>query len=136
MSPEVYQDVKLILTATATSLSLPMELPNEGFSPPEPTNTWVSIDVGGDAAETIELGNLTWLENGAVWIHLMIPLGNGIEAALAQRKSFSVAFRATPPTVEGLHYRDQTFEPLGADDGVWRRLTLIVRYDYNDIQVV
>ena len=132
VSPEVWTDAKAIIEATALDLALPLDLPNEDFTTPEPPAAWVSIDVGGDAAETIELGGLTWEERGAIWVHCMLPFNSGIADGLAWRKAFSVAFRAAQPTVEGLYYRDHSFDPLSSDDGVWRRLSLVVRYEYDD----
>jgi hypothetical protein len=142
VSPEVWLDAKAVIDATLTGLasnSPPViifpEYPNELFEPPEPIQTWLSIDIGGDVAEPIELGGKTWEETGAIWLHLMLPIGDGIENGLTWRKAFSVAFRAAIPTVQGLYYRDQSFDPLGAEDGVWRRLSLIIRYEFNDILI-
>lgn len=133
MSPEVWSAAKDIIVATAAGLGTPVAMPNEDFSPPHPPSLWVSTDLGGEASETIELGGITWIERGAVWIHVMAPLNIGIDLALHYRKAFSVAFRAdTSPAVPGLYWRDHSFDPLGADDGVWRRLSLIVRYEFDD----
>lgn len=132
MSPEVWQAAKTIIVATAADLNVPVDLPNEDFSPPAPPALWVSTDIGGEASQTIELGNLTWVERGSVWIHVMASLNTGIDTALAYRKAFSVAFRADTPTPPGLYWRDHAFDPMSADDGLWRRLSLIVRYDFDD----
>jgi hypothetical protein len=132
VSPEVWQECRTIIAATADEYQLPVEYPNDDFTVPEPLNAWVSIDIGGDAAETIELGNLSWIERGSVWIHIMVPFNSGIVDGLTWRKAFSTAFRASTPTTPGLFWRDHSFDPLSPDDGPWRRLTLIVRYDYDD----
>jgi hypothetical protein len=140
MSPEVYLDARAVIEGALADLAnnsppviISPEWPNELFEPPEPLQPWLSIDIGGDVAETIELGGRTWEETGAIWLHFMLPIGIGIEDGLTWRKAFSVAFRDAIPTVEGLYYRDHVFDPLGAEDGVWRRLSLIIRYEFNDI---
>ena len=132
MSPEVWSAAKAIILDTASGLGVSVELPNERFSAPQPPSIWVSTDLAGEASETIELGSLTWIERGSVWIHVMAALNIGVDLALAYRKSFSVAFRGDVPTLQGLHWREHSFDPLGADDGVWRRLSLAVRYEFND----
>src|ERR1044072_7570252 len=132
MSPEVWSAAKGIILNTATGLGVPVELPNERFAPPHPPSIWISTDLGGEASETIELGGLTWIERGAVWIHVMAALNIGVDLSLAYRKAFSVAFRRGVPTLQGLHWRDHSFDPLGADDGVWRRLSVAVRYEFDD----
>lgn len=135
MSPEVWLDARAIILDTAANYGLAVELPNEDFDMPNPPSSWISIDLGGDASETLEIGNRWWEERGAIWVHVMVPFNSGVIDGLTWRKAFSVAFRGAVPTVEGLYYRDHAFDPLGADDGIWRRLSLIVRYEFDDILV-
>lgn len=139
MSPDVWNDAKPIIAATAAAVTdnnggpLLVEWPNESFSVPDPPNAWLSIDIGGEAAEALELGGKYWEERGAIYLHLMLPMFNGVDKGLAWRKAFSVAFRAAVPSTQGLYYDSHSFDPLGPDDGVWRRLTLIVRYRFTDL---
>lgn len=134
MSPEVWSDVKPRLQAIATQHGVRVEWPNEALTGTDNiVATWVSIETGAESAGRIELGRDVWEEFGAVFIHVMVPAGSGIEDALALRKAFSVAFRGITPNTIGLNYRDQSFDPLGPSYGVYRHLSLTVRYEFTDI---
>jgi hypothetical protein len=135
MSPEVYESAKAIITAQANSLGLTVQWPNLDYAPPMPPGIWVSIDTAAESAETIELPNDQWLERGSIWIHTMLPIGIGIEQGLTYRKAFANAFRAAEPTTAGLHYAEHAYDPLSADDGLWRRLSLAVAYRYYDLMI-
>lgn len=133
MSPEVWKDVKTLITQEAARQNLTVEWPNEMLSRNSTaTASWVAVEVAAESAEAYELGGAVWDERGTIWLHIMIPMGEGIDTALAQRKAFSVAFRLAQP-IEGLYYRDHAFDPLGQEDGVYRRLSLMVRYEFTDI---
>lgn len=137
MSPEVWTDVRARLAAAARSAGLFVEWPNEtGADRPSPPAPWVSVEVAAEATAPIEIGIGTWQENGSVWLSIMVPTGSGIETGLALRKGLSTAFRDPADVTTGLVYRDgQTFDPLeraGTDDGVYARLTLVIRYIYQD----
>jgi hypothetical protein len=138
MTPEVWDDARARIATVAADLGLPVAWPNEDgqtwVAPPVP---WLEIEASSAASAPIEIGGGIWREDGTIWLHLMLPLGTGIRDGLVQRKAFSAAFRsdggALPGAPVGLFYRDHTFDPLGADDGVYRRLSLLIHYDYQDI---
>ncbi len=132
MSPDVWKDAKAVIADTAAQLNIPVEWPNEMLARPSGTATWLAVEGAAESAESYELGNTVWDEHGTIWLHIMIPIGLGIDIALAQRKAFSVAFRVTSPT-PGLYYRAHAFDPLGPDDGMYRRLSLLVRYEWTDL---
>lgn len=137
MSPVVWADCLPRILAAAATIGISVELPNEDAGPrPVPPAPWLDIEAAAETADPIELGAQIWEEHGSIFLHLMIPVGSGISDGLAMRKTFSTAFRAVSGAPLGLVYRNgQAFDPLGpgTDDGVYRRLTLIVRYIYQDI---
>ena len=137
MSPEVWDDCIPRIEAVAAQLGISMEMPNEAAGPrPTPPQTWIDVEVAAQTAGPIQIGYDAWREEGQIFIHLMVPIGQGLRPTLVQRKAFSVAFRGiNTMTPEGLNYSDeQSMDPLGpgGDDGVYRRLTLIVRYTFDD----
>jgi Bacteriophage related domain of unknown function len=136
VSPEVWDDALPRIQAAAASIALSVELPNEDAGPrPMPPAPWLDIEVAAQGAEPIEIGGKIWEERGQIFLHVMIPVGTGLRAGLVLRKTLSEAFRAVTDAPAGLVYRDgQDFDPLGpgTDDGVYRRLSLVVRYIYQD----
>jgi len=137
MSPEVWDDCIPRIQAVATQLGITVEMPNEDAGQrPSPPQTWIDIEVAAQTAGPIQIGYDAWREEGQIFIHLMVPIGQGLRPTLVQRKAFSTAFRGiNTVTPEGLNYTDdQSMDPLGpgGDDGVYRRLTLIVRYTFDD----
>lgn len=137
MSPVVWNDALPRILAAAASVNLIVELPNEEAGPrPVPPQPWLDIEVAADAAMPLEMGGAIWEEHGQIFLHVMIPVGSGILDGLTIRKALSVAFRAVSGAPNGLVYRQgQAFDPMGpgTDDGVYRRLSLIIRYDYQDV---
>src|SRR5690348_13637031 len=140
MSPAVWDDAIPRVLAAAATLGLHVEMPNEEVGErPRGSNfqpsPWLDIEVDAESAGSIEIGGAIWDEHGSIFLHVMIPIGTGMRDGLVMRKALSVAFRGITDATEGLIYRnDQSFDPLGpaGDDGVYRRLTLIVRYHYQD----
>ena len=142
MSPEVWDDVRQRVAAVADPIGLRVVWPNEDAAPPvgvanPQPKPFLDVEVAGQLMETLEITAVIWQEDGVIYLHLMVPTGTGIRDGLVLRKQFSTAFRQVTDQPEGLIYRDQTFDPLGAstDDGVFRALTLIIRYTYQDITV-
>jgi hypothetical protein len=93
--------------------------------------------VSSDTSGPIQLGGDTWEEHGQIFIFLMIPIGSGMRKWLDYMDAFEVAFRGLRPgmTPEGLTYSEnQSSDPLQwtMDDGMYRRLPLIVRYKFQD----
>lgn len=133
-SPEVWADAKARITAVATTLALPVAWPNEPFDPPDPLGMHLVTEISGDMAAPIEIGGTgaSWEETGTVWLHLMVPAGDGIDGALAARKTLANAFRGV--TINGIAYTRATMDPSGPadDDGNWTRVTLRVHYSYQD----
>lgn len=137
MSPEVFDDCMPRIQAVATQLGITLEMPNEIAGPrPSPPQPWVDVEVAAQSAGPMQIGYDAWNEEGQIFIHVMVPIGTGMRDALVQRKAFSTAFRGINVTTpDGLSYSDdQSMDPLGpgGDDGVYRRLTLIVRYLWQD----
>ncbi|MFT8245198.1 phage tail terminator-like protein [Roseomonas sp. BN140053] len=133
-SPEVWADARVLITAGAAALSLPVAWPNETFSPPEPLGPFLAVEVSGDGAEPLELGGGVWVEDGAIHLHVMVPTGWGITQGLQLRKALADGFRGLPP--RAVVYDRFTLDPGGMDeDGNWFRLSLRVAYRYQDIGI-
>lgn len=136
MSPEVWDDMLPRILAAAASLGLPVLMPNEDAGErPNPPAPWIDLEVSANSSETIELGGRIWNEEGTIWIHVMVPVGTGIATGLALRKGMANAFRVVPDPIMGLVYRNEmAMDPAGpaTDDGVYRPLTLLVRYHFQD----
>jgi hypothetical protein len=140
MSPEVWTDVRQRVGAVASGIGLRVVWPNEdavppvGIAEPQP-KPFLDIEVAGQITVPVEITSQIWQEQGTIFLHVMIPVGTGVDNGLAVRKQFSEAFRQVTDAPEGLTYWDQSFDPLGpsTDDGVYRALSLLVRYYYQDI---
>ena len=136
MSPEVWDDCIPRIQAVATQLGISFEMPNEPPGPrPTPDQTWLDIEVASQSSAAIELGDDVWMENGQIFLHLMVPIGTGWRDALVKAKAFQVAFRGINTTTPaGLVYRDnQSSDPMAnKDDGMYRRLSVIVNYKFQD----
>jgi hypothetical protein len=136
MSPAVWDDVLPRILAAAASLGLLVVLPNEDSGErPSPPVPWLDLEVSANSSETIELGGRIWNEEGTIWLHVMVPVGTGIATGLALRKGLANAFRGVTDSVVGLVYRNEmAMDPAGpaTDDGVYRPLTLLIRYHWQD----
>jgi hypothetical protein len=140
MSPEVFDDFVPRVQAAATTLGIGVALPNEDASSirPVPPAPWLDIEVSAQATTAIELGGTVWDEQGTIYLHLMIPVGVGMRDGLVMRKALATTFRGITDAAVGLAYRnDMAMDPMGpgTDDGVYRRLSLLVRYHYQDMSV-
>jgi hypothetical protein len=138
MSPEVWVDALPRIVAAAASAGLPMMRPNEDPLPrPVPPAPWLDVEAAAESAAPIELGGQIWEERGIIFLHILIPVGSGLMAGLVARKALSVAFRTVTDAIPGLYYNHDGhgFDPMGppGDDGVYRDLTLIIRYRFQDI---
>jgi hypothetical protein len=138
MKGEVWDDAIPRIQAVADQLGITFEMPNEDAGPrPSPPAPWVQIEVSAESYRPIELGGDTWEELGQIFISLMIPIGSGIRPWLDYLSAFELAFRGLKAgmTPEGLVYSEnQSSDPLQwtIDDGMYRRLPLIVRYKFQD----
>jgi hypothetical protein len=136
MSPVVWDDFIPRVQAVATQLGITFEMPNEpAGARPEPSQTWLDIEVASQSSVQLELGDNAWIEYGQGYLHIMVPIGTGWRDALVKAKAFQEAFRGINTTTpKGLVYRnDQSADPMAnKDDGMYRRLTVIVNYQYQD----
>lgn len=130
-SPEVWTDARARLEAAALG-GTTIAWPNEPFDLPEPLAPYLVAEISGDMSEPIELGSGgTWQEDGTVWVHVMVPVGEGITAGLALRKTIANLFRGV--IAGGIVYRSAQMDPGGTDDeGNWFRLSLGVQYIFQD----
>lgn len=137
MSPAVFDDFVPRVQAVAAALGISIVLPNEDSSSirPIPPAPWLDIEVSAQASTAIELGGGVWDEQGTIWLHLMIPVGAGMRDGLVMRKALANSFRGITDAAVGLAYRnDMAMDPMGpgSDDGVYRRLSLLIRYHFQD----
>lgn len=136
MSPEVWADARRLILDGNAQLAQPVPIawPNERFEDPEPPVPFIFVEGRGDTSEPYELGGGVWVEDGAVLLHIAVPTGSGIERGIAIRKAASGWFRGLPP--RPVVYEGFSLDPGAMDeDGNWYRLTLRVRYRYQDIGI-
>jgi hypothetical protein len=132
MSPEVWADAEALIRDGATQIGLPVAWPNQRFADPEPPAPFLAVEGMGDGAEPYELGGGIWIEDGAVVLHILVPVGTGVARGLELRKAAAGWFRGLPP--RPVVYDSFVLDPGGMDeDGNWYRLSLRVRYRYQDI---
>jgi hypothetical protein len=139
VSPEVWANAAPLIAAAAAAMvpPLPIAWPNEDPGPrPSPPAPWLDIELQAQSTYAYELGGNIWRENGTIWLHVMIPVGSGMTQGLTIRKTLSVAFRQVQGDsgLEGLYYDpDHSMDPaVGTDDGIYRRLSLLCRYHFED----
>jgi hypothetical protein len=132
MSPDVWTDAAALIRDGAAQIGLPVAWPNTAFDDPEPPAPFLAVEGMGDGAEPYELGGGVWVEDGAVVLHILVPVGTGIDGGLALRKTAAGWFRGLPP--RPVVYERFVLDPGGMDeDGNWYRLSLRVQYRYQDI---
>jgi hypothetical protein len=78
MSPEVWADAEALIRDGATQIGLPVAWPNQRFADPEPPAPFLAVEGMGDGAEPYELGGGIWIEDGAVVLHILVPVGTGV----------------------------------------------------------
>lgn len=133
MSPTVWADAKARLIAGAPTASFAW--PNDPYTLAEPPALWVAVETQGEGSRPIELGAAaTWMEHGVLYLHVMVPVGAGIDAAMMLRKTLSDLFRNPAGLAAGLSYEGFRWDPMGpaTDDGVYRPLSLAIEYRYQD----
>lgn len=137
-SPEVWADAQARVAAVATALGLTVNYPNAETQEPELGDdgvlpSFLAIEIEADGAAPYELGNSIWLEDGRLWVHVLIPTGSGITDGLAIRKAVANAFRATPNS-GAILWDAFSFPPGGRDEssGNWFRLSLGISYRFTD----
>lgn len=101
------------------------------------------LETASSTSDRAGAGEPVNLEDGTVWLHLMVPRGTGSLAALTSRKAMSDAFRAVMRAAEterpanlpvGLYYHGHSFDPPNLDqDGNRVRFSLGIDYEYQDI---
>jgi hypothetical protein len=145
VSPEVWDDARARITTACANMAPPVAIqwPNEdtintsGNGGGAPI-TWLDVEAAGSGSDIIEITGRIWREEGTIFLHLMVPVNSGIRDGLVIRKTLSEAFRFVQDGAPGLFYRSQDFDPLGPDAGTgsFARLSLLIRYDYQDVTTV
>nr|WP_314074427.1 phage tail terminator-like protein [uncultured Roseococcus sp.] len=136
-SPVPWADARARIEAAisgpdAPLAGLPVEWPNEDFTPPP--GAWLSIETDGEGMSPIEMGQLgAWTERGNHTIHVMTPVGTGCELGLAIAKALSNLFRNVSAEGGALLYQRQLLLPGGQmDNGNWWITPFVVRWQYTD----
>ena len=139
MSPEVWLASRKVIEDTARANSVHVEWPNEdNMRRPPPPAMWIAVEGAANTAGPLQIGYDAWNEHGQIFVHVMVPVGQGVLDGFTLRKVFSTAFRGINFTGQlpvGLIYMDdQSFDLLGpaSEDGVYVSMTLVVRYTYQD----
>lgn len=140
MSPEVWLSARALITEIAKAEGVHVEWPNEdnGKRPPPPA-MWISVEAMSNTAGPLQIGYDAWHERGQIFIHVMVPIGEGVLDGFTLRKTFATAFRALNYRLDvlpvGLNFSDdQSSDLLGpaTEDGMFVPMTLVIRYLYQD----
>lgn len=141
-SPAPWNDARSRLEAA--NLGIAFAWPNERFDmPAAPTGDgavtnalpymWAAVQMTGDTLLPLEVGAAVWQETGVLYVHIMTPTGWGTDDARTLGKTVANTFRGLPgaPIVYlGASIGDSMAED---EDGAWWRLTVSVRWRYQDI---
>lgn len=108
-----------------------------------PEGPYWLMETASSTSDRAGAGEPVNLEDGTVWLHLMVPRGTGTLTALTSRKAMSDAFRAVMKEAEttrpawlpvGLYYHGHSFDPPDLDqDGNRVRFSLGIDYEFQDI---
>ncbi|ONG53450.1 hypothetical protein BKE38_12100 [Pseudoroseomonas deserti] len=131
-SPEAWLDARSRIEAA--QVGVPIEWPNEPFEPPtEGDRLHLVVEMAGHVTEPAEMGqDGVWLEDGTLYMHVLIKAGAGSLRALVLAKHMVGLFRGLPPGP--MAYRRAS---IGAGhrpekDGEWWCLTASVDWVFQD----
>lgn len=141
-SPAVWNSAWAIATAAAQADGLQL-LDPAAQNRTVPDGPYWLMETTSGTSDRAGAGDPINLEDGTIWLHLMVPRGTGSPTALAHRKAMSDAFRTTMKQAEtsrpadlpvGLYYHGHSFDPPDLDqDGNRVRFSLGINYEYQDI---
>lgn len=131
-SPEAWLDARRRLEAAA--LGVPIEWPNEAFTAPtEGDRLHLVVEIAGDVAQPAEMDPAgIWLEEGTLYVHVLIAAGRGSLRPRVLAKHVVGLFRGLP--AGPMLYRRAS---IGAGhrpekDGEWWCLTASIDWVWQD----
>jgi hypothetical protein len=116
-----YADIQARLTGVA----YPIKWPNTPFTLPvdaggDPTPYYI-VEIMGGASEPIELGGGIWQNVGMTWVHMLVPVNSGADAAFAMADDIIARFRSPPlEPVVYLEISDDPGDPGDDNGNYWR----------------
>ncbi len=96
-TPEAFDAIKETLDFSWSETDIAYE--NDGFEPPDTQEPFVYVEVVGDVIEQDTFGDPganEWVEEGAVYLHVMVPNGTGSRDARGIAKRLTDLFREVP----------------------------------------
>lgn len=133
-SPEAFDAVKGVLDFSWSETFVMFE--NDGLSDPDAQDHFVYVEVAGDIYEQDTFGSPgqnEWVEDGAVYLHVMAPSGTGSRDARAIAKRLMDLFRERP--VGEMHFGRMSIgagEP-GRSFPNFYAMTLTIAFDRRDL---
>ena len=133
MSPEPWNDARHRLLAAALVPPDMIEWPNEPFRQPEPSRgPWLSVESSGDVLAPIELGDGAWVEEGRLYVHVLVPAYSGSRVARELAKGVANAFRGLGPAPTRYYGASiGAGQPDDVDGTTWR-LTVVIDWKFQD----
>lgn len=130
MSPGPWNDARARLLAAG--FGVPIEWPNEPFQAPDAA-PWLSIETVGDVDMPIEIGGGGWMEEGRLFVHVLVPAFSGSDMARALAKQVANTFRGIGP-----NNTVYTGASIGAgeradEQGTLWRITVLLDWRYQDV---
>ena len=133
MSPVPWLDAVARLKAASLVPPDMIEWPNTQFQIPEPSaGPWLSVQSVGDVLDPMEVGDGAWLEEGRLFVHVMVPAFSGTLTARQIAKGVANTFRGLGQ--QAVRYMGAS---IGAgehadEEGTLWRLTVVVDWKYQD----
>lgn len=132
-TPAVWSDAWTRATAAAQADGTRV-LDQAAQNPDVPAGPYWVMETASSTSDRAGAGEPVNVEDGTVWLHLMVPKGTGSLPALTSRKAMSNAFRAATNLPPGLSYREHSFDPPDLNQAGNRiRFSLGIDYQYQDI---
>ena len=132
-TPAVFSDAWTRAQAVAEAQKLKL-LDPAGQNITVPDGPYWVMETAAGLADRAGAGEPVDLENGTIWLHLLVPKGTGTLEALELRKAMSVAFRQATNLPTGILYRGHMFDPPDlSQTGNRVRFSLGIDYEYQDI---
>jgi hypothetical protein len=131
-SDAVFTAIRTFLEANWSAT--PLAWPNEHFDPPKQA-AWVAVEVEGDLLNQIEIGapgQNAWREEGALLLHVFVPVGTGSLVARQHAKALANLFRGVTTGFVVFGNASIGVGGPGDEDGLWWELPVSIGWHYDD----
>lgn len=115
--------------------AVPVVHENESFLDAEPPAAWIMVEMSGRFYEQASIGSGSpaaerWVESGALYAHVMVPVGTGDATAATHAEALADLLRGAEPgssiRFRGMSIGDGT---VADEAGKWFRLTLRAEWE-------